>query len=201
MGTTDADIFRRLNRIYAAVDQAIEADLTKFPPTVIDSEGFFSVSQEFSGGLDSGQLENLAHSLIHNIANFRDHVRHYAKLQSADLAAITAILDDSHSFQLIKDLSNNDKHGYPPSNGGFSGRSPQLLNVERVLRLTTGAAKGARVAMTFGVNGPIVAATHGGGAAVVATGEVQDKDGVRIDSFDGIAEDAVDACEHALAAI
>lgn len=201
MSVAGDDIFVRLNRIYAAVGETVEVDLTKFPPDVITGDGFFGIFQDFSGGLHDNQLQNLAHSLIHNIANFRDHLSRYAKNQSADIGTAIAVLDDSASFQLVKDLSNNDKHGYPPPNGGFSKRSPQLVSVTRVMQLTTGAAKGSSVMMTLGTNGPIVRSTGGGSAAVVVTGEVEDGNGERINGFKEITTDAVAACEQAIAKV
>ncbi len=142
LAVSDDDIFKRLNRLYAAVGATIEADLSKFPPTVIDQDGMFGIAQDFLGGLSPEEIENLAHSMIANIANFRTHLRAHAKSHpGTDVGEILAVLDQSRPFQIIKDLFNNEKHGYRPRGGGFSGLSPQLTDVNRVLQLTTGPVK------------------------------------------------------------
>ena len=202
VSTSGDDIFARVNRIYAAVDATVEADLSLFPPNVINDAGFFGIFQEFSGGLNTHQIENLAHSLIHNIANFRDHLRRFARSQGADVESTSSILDDSSAVQLIKDLSNNDKHGYSSRKGDSrSARSPRLIEVSRGMRLSTGPDKGSRVSLTLGTAGPIVRSSGGGGANVVITGAIVAEDGERIGELSRIALEAVDACEIALSSV
>lgn len=195
---SEDDIFKRLNRVYTAVNETVELDLNKFPPKVTTGEGLFGIEQDFLGGLSAEQIENLAHSMIANIANFRAHLERHAKGRDGGAAAALDVLDKAQEFQIIKDLFNNEKHGYPPKDGGYSGLSPRLEDVNRVMRLTTAPRKGAGVAVTLGPKGMRVMAHEGGGATVIITGKIVDHNGSHVGELRDVGLRALDACDQAL---
>ena len=186
----ELDIINRLRRIHAALDATVEEDLEKLEAKLIATEEGRSLHQDFSGGLSPSDLENLAFSLIHNIANLHDHLRRWA----ADTDArekVDDAFDMSLPLKIVKDLSNFDKHG-PHRNDGHSGLAPQLRGVNRVLRITAQPEKG--VAITMGPRGtPQV--TGGGSAKAIVTGDVVDSDGKRIYELMSLATEAIIAWE------
>lgn len=167
------EVMRRLQRIYGALGETVEGDLSKFPPVVASTEKFVAIFQDFVGGLDQAALDNLAHAVIHNIANFNEHLTRWAQDNERHTAPIDNALTSSPELQLIKDLSNNDKHGYP-LRYSRSGKSPRLREVGRRMRLSTGATKGSSISMTLGPNGPIIRASEGASASVVVTATIED---------------------------
>ena len=191
-------VLDRLHRIYAAVSATVEGDLSRFPPKVVSNERGVAMYQDFLGGLNAAQLSNLAHSVIHNIANFQYHLRRWAANNGHDPKAVDQVLGKSAPLQLLKDLSNNDKHGYPPRNGGHSGRTPKLKDVTRVLRLTTGTGAGSGIAVYFTPQGPKQVASGGSGSAVVITGQVVDGSGSRLGDLHDIEDEALKVWEQEL---
>ena len=192
------EVLDRLHRIYAALNETVEGDLSKFPPKVVSDEHGFAMYQDFLGGLNPAQLSNLAHSVIHNIANLYDHLRRWMDRNSQDPKLVDQIVSRSTSLQLIRDLSNNDKHGYPPRNGGYSGKAPKLVEVNRVLKLTTGIAAGASIMVVFTPQGPKQTASGGGGSSVVVTGTVVDANGGVLGDLHDIEHNALRAWEQEL---
>ena len=194
----DDAILQRINRIYVAIG-AIEADdPNKLKATFIQTDTIKVVYQDFRAGLTDDELLNQAHTVIHNIANLRDHLRRWAARNGHDKAKVGQAVDNCLELQIIRDLSNNDKHGYPPRDGGCSGKCPQLVGINRVMRLQTQAKKGSRIVMTMGLGG--VPQFFGDGTAkAVVTGEVVDRDRNRIGDLYGIANKAVEAWESLLA--
>jgi hypothetical protein len=187
----DADLLQRIQRIYAAVQTAEEADLSRLPARVLRSGRFLSMYQDFSGSLRDEEIVNLAYSVIHNIANLCDHARRWAKRSGKDPAIIDEAVEASFALLVITDLSSNDKHGYPPRDGGRSRRSPKLVNTRRILRIATGAEKGSAVAVTFAPDGtPQVSGS--GSAKAIVTGEVVDDKGVHIGDLYDLANRAVE---------
>jgi hypothetical protein len=185
------DLQDRLGRIYAAIDAGEEQDLTKLRARVVKSGRFVHVYQDFSGGLKDEQFDNLAYSLIHNIANVRDHARRWARRNGRSPASVDRAVDASFEIRVMIDLSNNDKHGYPPRNGGRSGRAPRLVNARRVLRMTTGKGRGSGVAMTLAPDGtPRVSGS--GSAKAILTADIIDDQGVHIGDLDDMATRAVE---------
>lgn len=193
------DLIQRIKRIYAAIDALAELDLTKLPAKMIRSPRVVGVIQDFAGGLSPEDMANIAHTAIHNIANLQDHLRKWAAHNGRDKSRVNATFAKSQPLRIIQDLSNNDKHGYPRRDGDYSGVAPQVLDIRRVMQLTTGAEAGSRVVMTLGRGGvPKVSGTKGGGARAVITGEVVDEDGNAVGDLHDIQTRAVEAWEALL---
>lgn len=194
----DDAISQRISRIYAAIGAIEEADPQKLKATVIQTEKVYAVFQDFRSGYSDVDLSNQAHTVIHNIANLRDNLRRWAANNGHDKNKVDTAVNNSFELQVIQDLSNNDKHGYPPRDGGLSKKSPKLIEINRVMRLQTQATKGSMVAMTLGRGG--IPQFHGDGTAkAVVTGDVVDSVNGRVGDLYEITIKAVEAWEGLLA--
>ena len=193
----DDELIHRIRRVYAAVGAVEEADLDKLKATVIRAKNVTAVFQDFRGGLGDEELSNFAHSLIHNIANLYSHLRKWAVHNGQDKNKVDKAVDRSLALQIIKDLSNNDKHGYPSHNGGHSGKCPKLIEINRVMRLTTKPEAGSAIAMTIGRDGTLKVSGSGSAKAVI-TSDIVDKDNNKIGDLHEFATKALDAWEQLL---
>ena len=193
----DEELLLRVRRIYAAVGSTEESDPTKLRAVVIVTDKIRAMFQDFRGGLNDEQLTNYAHAMIHNIANLRDHLIKWAAQSGRAKERVDEVLDESLDLQVITDLSNNDKHGYPPRSGGRSGRCPKLVEINRVMQLTTKPVAGSSISMTLGADGTPVFLGDGKAKAVI-TGDVVDQDQQRIGDLHEIANQAVRAWEALL---
>ena len=194
MGDT---IGERITRIYTAIGGIEEDDPNQLRATVIQTDKFQLMFQDFRGDLSDDELSNQVHTVIYNIANLRDHLRGWAVRNGRDRTKIDQTFDSSLELRIIQDLSDNDKHGYPPRNGGHSKKSPQLTEINRVMQLQTQAKKGSMSGMTVGADGTPRFIGDGGAKAVV-TGHVVDKDNNRIGDLYDIANKALEAWEQLL---
>ena len=193
----DDAISERISRIYAAIGAVEEADLNKLKSTCIQTEKMKALLQDFSTGLSEDKLSNRVHTVIHNIANLCDHLRRWAARNCQDKKKVDQTIDNCLDLQIVQDLSNNDKHGYPPRDGGLSGKSPQMIEINCVIRLQTQAKKGSMVAMRIGTDG-VLKVFGDGSAKAVVTGEVVDNARNRIGDLYEIANKAVEAWERLL---
>ena len=191
------ELLTRLRRVYASVDALQEFDMGKLPAKVVQNDRGVVVFQNFSGGLSKEDLANMAYMVIHNIANLQDHLRRWAAKNGKDKTKVKAVFNASSDLCLIKDLSNNDKHGYPPHDGGHSGLTPKLNDVSRVMQLTTKAEAGSSVAMTLGPGG-VPKISGSGTACAMVTGDIVDKNENSIGDLFEIGRDAVKAWETLL---
>lgn len=191
-------ILQRINRIYAAIGAIEENDPKKLRATVIQTDKIKAVFQDFRGSFSDDDLSNYAHTVIHNIANLQDHLRRWAAHNGHEKTKVDQIVANSLDLQIIKDLSDNDKHGYPRRDGGYSGKYPQLVNINRVMQLKTQAKKGSTSGMTLGTDG--VPKFFGDGTAkAIITGDVVNNNNNRIGDLHEIATKAVEAWEQLLA--
>ena len=67
-----------------------------------------------------------------------------------DKAKVDRAIDSCLDMQIVQDLSNNDKHGYPLRNGGRSGKSPQLIEINRDGPANPGKSRLLMIGMTIG---------------------------------------------------
>ncbi len=193
----DYAMLERISRIYAAIGAIEEDDPNKLKATVIQTDNIRGVFQDFRGDFTDDDLANQAHIVIHNIANLRDHLRRWAAQNGHDKTKVDQAVDNSFELQIVQDLSNNDKHGYPPRDGGHSGRSPKLSEIERVMRLQTQPRPGSTIAMTIGAGG-VPRFIGDGTAKAIITGTVVDQNNNRIGDLYDIARKAVEAWEALL---
>jgi hypothetical protein len=181
----------RLARIYASIDETIETDLLKFPPKVERSETTFEVWQDFTGDLRTEQLANQVHLAIYNVAHFPDHLRKWVGDDSVKRAQIDAFVNESTGLLLITDLSNRDKHPYPPRDGGRSRRSPEIVDLVRVMQMISGEEAGAVVF----VPGQGLVKTGGGKAKVIVTATIKDGAGNVIGDLHAVLLEALTSIE------
>jgi len=193
----DDTIRQRISRIYAAIGAIEETDPQKLKATVIQTDKIHAVIQDFRGGFSDHELSNQAHTVIHNIANLRDHLRRWVAQNGQDVDKVDQTVDNCLDLQIMQDLSDNDKHGYPPRNSGRSGKCPQLIKINRVMCLQTQAKKGSMIAMTIGPGG-VPKFIGDGSAKAVVTGDVVDEAKNRIGDLYEITSNAVEAWERLL---
>lgn len=191
----DSDIELRLRRLRVAIGDAEESDLQKLAPMVVVSPKGMLVHQDFSGGLRDEQLLNHAHGIIHQIASMTDNLKRWAAKIGRDKSKVDDALRSSNALALLTDIWNLEKHGAPDRNGGFSGKSPRLIDVHRGMTITTGSA-GVWTGIVIGMNG---AKKFGDGTAVARIdGEIVDGAGSRIAGLRDCIDEAVSAWEGLL---
>lgn len=137
-------------------------------------------------------MSNLIHSAISLIAHLPDHLRRLAKNLGRNPAEIDELIESCPEAAILIDLANREKHG-APRDGGRSGRAPELRNVTRHLRLSTGPATGSGVQVSFTPAGPQVRGS--GSAAVILTADVIASDGTPLGDLHAILHDALKAWE------
>jgi hypothetical protein len=173
------ELTNRIKRIYEAVDAVIETDIGKLKPKVIKDGKRVAIYQNFSGGRSNAEIENAAHILIHNVANLKDHLKKWAKNNGKDKNKVDDAFNKSQVLRIIQDLSDNDKHGYPPRDGGNSGISPRIDKINTIMQMTTKPQKDSSIGYTLNRQG-IQKVIGDGNAKVIITGDMLDRDGNKI---------------------
>lgn len=174
-----SDLMGRIARIYAAIGEAATTDPSEFTPVTRRIEGnLYETSVRFDGGMSNEQMQNAVYSAIHNVANLRDHLKKWARQNGKSTDVVDQAVEGSLKLKVIIDLSNRDKHGGPPRDGGLSGMSPDLVRFHRGL---TAIHQGANVtAATIDYFGEAPQVQFGEGAAVVTSADVIDASGMVI---------------------
>jgi hypothetical protein len=175
----DTEIGARIERLHASLGRAIERDFSRLPAQIVAKPGVIAVFQDFSGGATEAQLSDALHSLIANVASFPDHLTHWGRTHAVSPDSVYNFFKASPDFCIVRDLWNNDKHGY------------------RVMQLKTGGRAGSTAFMTMGKDG-VPKVTGDGDAQAVLTGEIVDKLGNGLGEAHEYLERAIRLCEAAL---
>jgi len=173
------ELILRIQRIYEAINAVVETDMSKLKPKIIKDDKRIGFYQDFTGGRSGAEIENNAHILIYNVANLKDHLRKWADNNGKDKAKVNAAFRSSQALKIIKDLSNNDRHGYDPSKKGNSRKSPRIDNINTIMRMTTKPEKGSFTGLTLNRQG-VPKIIGDGSAKVIITGDILDRDGNKI---------------------
>ncbi|MBZ5500113.1 MAG: hypothetical protein LAP85_27270 [Acidobacteriia bacterium] len=194
----DEDLETRVRRLYAAIGEVVIDDMSRFAPVVGQAPGWVFMYQDWRGGLSDEQLSNLAHAAINNVANLRNHLYAWVGRQGRSKEAVTYTVRQSFELQVLIDLANNERHGYPPKPGqSQSGRCPRLTEVKRVLRLSTGISPNSIASITM-MPMPTPMNTGSGSTNVIVTGTVLDQTGLVIGDLYDFLEKGVKAWEALL---
>ncbi len=193
----DDDLISRIQRLYTAIGATEETDISKFMPTVISDGKRVGFYQDWSGGRSNAELTNTTHILIYNIANLKDLLKKWAVHNNKAKTKVDDAFKSSPKLKIIKDLSNNDRHGYNPKKRGNSGKSPRVDSINTVMQMTPKPEKGSFMSLTFNRQGvPRIAGS--GTAKVIITGDILDRDGNKIGDLHKTVLEAVKVWESVL---
>ena len=193
----DDDLISRVQRLHAAIGATEETDVSKFMPTVISDGKRVGFYQDWSGGRSNAELTNAMHILIYNIANLKDLLKKWVVHNGKAKTKVDDAFKRSSALKIIKDLSNNDRHGYDPKKRGNSGKSPRVDNINTVMQMTPKPEKGSSMSLTFNHQG--IPRTAGSGTAkVIITGDILDRDGNKIGDLHKTVLEAIKAWESVL---
>ena len=92
-----------------------------------------SVSISFFNPNDEPKVLNQINSVIANLANIKDCLKQKLKQRGDDPKIIENEINNSPYLQVILDLSNQEKHGYPLTRTRRSGKDPLIKNIGRSL--------------------------------------------------------------------
>ena len=192
---TDADLQKRIRRLYAALEATEERKMNRLTADVRRTSASVVFRQDFSGGASQASIENDAISLICNISHLMDQLKRWVEKSRRNW--VVDFVKNSRALCIIRDLCNRDKHGKPGQrHKKRPGMEPRLENVRRVMVLSTRPEPGSFVQLRLGRKGtPVV--TGDGSAVAITTGDIVGRDDQLIGSLDEIAREAVQAWESA----
>jgi hypothetical protein len=174
-----ASLIAKIERLRAAVDAAEERDVASVKVEITHTPDRIEMRHDFRGGMADPEIQNLAWQIIRSIADLKDHLRAWAAANGKPKDEVDKAVRSSQELAVLMDLANYDKHGGHDRHGGqWSGTWPELKNIRRGLRITTGAAPGAMAGMQILPNGEIRTV---GDTAITVLGEIELRDGRKLE--------------------
>ncbi len=185
------DINSRLERLYLSIDQKFENDVLKHIQTKkINNEGKSTLSITFDAKHDENETINRINNIISNLANLKDHLKTKLEQQGEDSQKIENEINRDLPLQIILDLYNQEKHGYPLTIHRRSKKDPRIINISKGLSPIPGERANAFLMI------PIAGGTgFNNNMAVVITAQVVDNNGKLLYNFNDLIDKSLNSWE------
>lgn len=121
------DIRNRLKRILHALDATVDDDYQKHFKIERNGE---SVTTTFPANGDKLALENQTWEIIHLLGTVKDNLKKAIVREGGDGEFVERCINESPYLQILMDLWNADKHGYPVRRSR-SGKNPKIQNIHQ----------------------------------------------------------------------
>jgi hypothetical protein len=193
------DISRRIGRLYAGLGAIASTNFEGVTVEIsgFDSNGFPKFSLNAQGNYSQDDLEFIAASSIHAVANFVDHCVAACQMLGIPETEPFKVTAGSLSLRILRDLDTKDKH--PASKRNDSDLFPQLIDVRRIIRMVGSKDNPGRFEFTFGVNSKQISVLDRNQIDTVITGVVKNaKTGAMIAPLHFLLEDGVSQWEKFL---
>jgi hypothetical protein len=193
-------LVRRVRRVRHALgltrDEAVEAIKVHHSST----ERGQATLVDFNQGRSLEELENVAFSLLANIASLKDHLKSWCKSNGVQFRGDT-LINANRDVAIVHDLWNIDKHA-ELDRAPRSGLKPALRELRQSMVLSSGTTAGSAVSFSLDprTGRPVIQTTGGGSAALVIDAQVVDENGTILGTLQGICASTLDAWEKEMLA-
>ena len=123
----------RLERVYSSINKQFENDISKHVD-IVETDEIISIS--FNNDNDTAGTLNSINTIIHNLANLKDNLKNILDEKGLKGQFIEDEINNSIYLQLVVDLSNQEKHGYPLKRIRRSKKDPLIKNINRHLSMS-----------------------------------------------------------------
>lgn len=188
------DIKSRIERVYASIGQIFSDDVgaSLSITHVKNPSGGYIAKVSFNGGQDESERLNKIFTIIHNLANLKDHCKKILSDRGEDDCVIEAEINNAPDLQIVLDLSNADKHGYP-TKSNRSGRHPKIERVQSAMRIS---GDGSSKSGSFIVDPFSGQWATEGNVQIVIHADIVDLDGKNICTLDSLADKTIAQWEN-----
>ena len=185
------DIQSRLNSLNAILETRFNYNLQESVDIEsIDTDKTIKRKISFGKDADGADIWNKIKGIINNIAHFKDPLKKAIRIQGENPQLIEDEINSRTCLQIIIDISNSWKHGYPLDRGERSNKSPKITNPKKSLSL---CASEAGTFSSFSLN-PITGEMEAfGDVAVVINADIVDRNGNHLYSLSQLIDECTEA--------
>lgn len=180
------DIKSRIDRVYAAIGEVHIIDWEKEVKWNGNSNHFNIVF----GPKDQNENANKILSVISVLANLKDNLKNRMTVKGLDKKLVENEIDNSIYLQLVTDIDNQDKHGYPLTKTKRSGLDPLITNIDSGLEMRPNMSSGEDMGIELDfMSGRVF--TPGFSSKIVINADITDRAGSKICTLDVLINQAI----------
>ncbi len=127
------DLQIRLKRLSNALGKQFDPDIKSHTKVIREVSGDVHRIGFSFGSFDEAELNNRIFGVISSIAALKDHLKNRMVKLKKNPQLVEDMINNCMELQLIMDLSNQEKHGYPLQKRKHSNKDPQIKNLSHGL--------------------------------------------------------------------
>jgi len=179
-----------MNRIYSSINLKYDDDVVKNTNiTIYDNNKIKGYFINFGRDSDSEKHSKII-SILYNISTLKDHLKGALLSKHLDKDIVEDTIDSNLYLQLLIDLVNQDKHGYPLTKTNRSKKNPVLKNFSQNLQL---GKYNEKASLTISKTGKIITQ---GNSRISITCDVFDENGNKLCSIDELIDNCLKVFEE-----
>lgn len=134
------DVTARLARTLASMNGRFDQEVTKhLKRELIFDQRDRLQADHFFVEQDQADTENKILIILHNLASLKDHLKNFLRANRHDPQLVENEINQSLHLQVLIDLVNQEKHGYPLTRNNRSGKNPVIKNAMKAMSISTGS--------------------------------------------------------------
>jgi hypothetical protein len=186
------NISKRLQRLHASVNDRFNSDIQKHLHVDIQATDYTRNITVSIGSDDQPTLENKILIILHNLANFKDNLKAWLLAKGIDSKIVELEINNSLHLQVLIDIINQEKHGYPLTKSSRSGMNPVITDERQVLQVSTRNEPNSFAGFFVSLNGEMKTL---GDNKVMITATIKDGHGNVLFSLDEMVEKCIERWE------
>lgn len=137
---------------------------------------------------------NKINIILYNLSSLKDHLKNCLKSNGHNPKIIENEINNSFHLQILIDLVNQEKHGYPLSKSNRSNKNPIIKNPFQALNLSTGTMPQSAAGITLFLDGNYQ--MFGENNNIIISAEICDGNGNKLFMLEELVETCFDKWEN-----
>ena len=115
-----------------------------------ENEILFSIQ---AGKEDEDEIINKIFIILYNLSSLKDNLKNCFKNKGLDPQIVEDEINNSLHLQVLIDIVNQEKHGYPLKKSNRSNKNPLIKHAMQSIVMTSSSEPGSSAGMFFNENG------------------------------------------------
>lgn len=127
------DLKKRIDKTFVSIGNISDNNVsgeTKITDRIFGTQHILSVT---FGNDDLSTMENKIFIILHNLSTIKEHLKNCISEKGSDPIMVEKEIDNSLHLQVLIDLVNQEKHGYPLKKTNRSRKNPIIKDIDQAL--------------------------------------------------------------------
>lgn len=145
------DFASRLKRTLTSLNGRFDDDIAVYITQGQDENGSYFSMQ--AGNDDEETIINKIFIILYNLSSLKDNLKNCFKNKGLNPQIVEDEINNSLHLQVLIDIVNQEKHGYPLKRSNRSNKNPLIKHAMQSIVMTTSSEPGSSAGMFFNENG------------------------------------------------